>query len=195
MLLTLFLLFVLLLTAAGVWFHGLWGNIVTLINMLIAAIVATCYYEPATTQILNSTSQNYSYIADFLVLWLIFAFTFGILRLITDMISPKRIKFHPMTELIGRSVLAVVIGYVMMMFTAFTIHTAPIQSQPFNGALSPGSSSFLGMSPELQWLGFVRGQSKMGLKGGSVFDETGVWISQQYERRQALEKEEGFLSP
>jgi hypothetical protein len=195
MLLTLFLLLVFAAVAAGVWFHGLWGGVVTLVNLLISGLVATSFYEPATAQLLDLTSRDYSYLMDFLVLWGIFAFTFGILRLITDMISPKRLKFHPTTELVGRSVMCVIVAYVMVMFTAMTIHTAPLQASPFNGAWSgPNDASFLGMKPEAQWLGFVRGQSQMGLSGGTVFDQSGAWLNDHYQRRQAFEKEEGFLA-
>ena len=194
MLLTLFVLVVFGLAAAGVWFHGLWGNVVTLVNLLISALVATSYYEPVTLQVLDLTSPEYSYVADFLVLWGLFALTFGILRLICDLLSPHRLKFHPMTELIGRSITAVIIGYVLMMFTAMTVHTAPLQANPFNGAWTSSYASFLGMSPESQWLGFVRGQSQLGLKGGPVFDETGTWLDDQANRRRALEQQEGFLS-
>jgi len=195
MLLSLFLLFVFALTAAGVWFHGLWGGVVTLVNLLIAGLVATSFYEPVALQIVGF-SRNYTYLADFLALWFLFAVTFGLLRLITDIISPNRLKFHTLTEMIGRSIMCVVVGYVMMMFTAMTIHTAPIQASPFNGAWSgPSSSSFLGMKPESQWIGFVRGQSKWSLKGGEVFDEDGSWLADHYARRTEFEKETGFLVP
>jgi len=196
MLLSLFLLVVFALTAAGVWFHGLWGGIVTLVNLLVSALVATSYYEPVANQLLDLLSAQWTYLLDFLTLWGMFALTFGILRLITDLISKKRLKFHPMTELIGRSIVAVIVGYVMMMFTAMTVHTAPIQASPFNGAMaSADDATFFGMKPDAQWIGFVRGQSKLGLKGGTIFDENGVWIADHFQRRTEFEKEEGFLTP
>ena len=195
MLLTLFLFVVFAITAAGVWFHGLWGGVVTLVNLLVSALVATSFYEPVTLQVLGF-DDSYTYLADFLVLWVLFAFTVGMLRLITDMISPKRLKFHPLTEVIGRSIMSVLVGFVMMMFTAMTVHAAPLQASPFNGAIaSPQDASFLGMKPESMWLSFVRGQSKYSLAGSSVFDDDGSWLADHFARRQALEAESGFRVP
>jgi hypothetical protein len=194
MLLTLTLFVIFAATAALVWFHGLWGNVLTLINLIFAALVATCFYEPVATAVVNQMS-SYSYLVDFFCLWGLFAFTFGFMRLVTDLLSRRRLAFQPMVEMIGRSVLALVIGYLMMMFTAMTLHTAPLQASPFNGAWeSPTDPSFLGLRPDGQWLSFVRGQSKLGLAGGSVFDETGDFVTRHFERRREFEGEETFLT-
>jgi hypothetical protein len=195
MLLTLFLFLVLAGTAGLAWFHGLWGNLVTLVNMLFAGMVATVFYEPLTKLIVEQAPRA-TYLVDFLVLWGLFVLTFGIMRLLTDLLSRKRLMFHPQVELIGRSITAVIVGYVMVMFTCFTLHTAPLPASPFPGAWSgPKSSSFLGLSPDAQWLSFVRGQSKMGLSGNGVFDEFGNYTEVHYARRQAFESEEGFVTP
>jgi hypothetical protein len=194
MLMTLFLLVVLASTAGLVWFHGLWGNLITLVNLLFAGMVATIFYEPLA-KLLAQQAPESSYLADFLILWALFALTFGIMRLATDLISRQRLVFHPQVELIGRSVTAVIVGYVMVMFTCFTLHTAPLQASPFQGAWpAPNTPSFLfGISPDRQWLAFVRGQSKMGLQGDRVFDEFGNFVQDHHQRRNAFESEEGFL--
>jgi hypothetical protein len=194
MLMSLFLLLVLASTAGLAWFHGLWGNMVTLVNLLFAGMVATTFYEPLATLLVNQ-SREASYLADFLILWGLFAVTFGLMRLTTDLISRKRLFFHPQVELIGRSISALIVGYVMVMFTCFTLHTAPLPASPFQGAwATPGASSFLGMSPDRQWISFVRGQSKMGLQGSGVFDEYGTFVPNHHARRQAFEAEDGFLA-
>jgi hypothetical protein len=193
MLMTLFLAFVLLFVAGMTWFHGLWGNFLTLVNLLFAAMVATSFYEPISSAIVKQLT-SYSYLVDFLTIWGLFALTFGLMRLITDMLSQRRLKFHPHVETAGRSILALLVGYLMMMFTSMTLHTAPIQASPFNVAWqSPSDPTFLGMRPDEQWMGLVRGQSKMGLKGASVFDENGDFIRRHFDRRRRLESEETFL--
>lgn len=194
MLLTLFLLVVMAATGALVWFHGLWGNLVTLVNLLFAGMVATTFFEPLSTLIVEQSSES-SYLVDFLVLWGLFAFTFGLMRLATDLLARRRIDFHPQVELIGRSITAVIVAYVMVMFTCFTLHAAPLPANPFQGAWpSETSGSLLGMRPDAQWLSFVRGQSKMGLAGDRVFDETGALIRNYRARREAFEEEEGYLT-
>ncbi len=194
MLLTLFLLVVFAATAALVWFHGLWSNIVTLINILFAGFTATNFYEPLATMAVEQM-PSYSYVVDFIILWALFALSFGLTRVITELISRQRLRFQPMVETIGRSVTAVIIAYVMVMFTTMTLHTAPIHASPFNGAwATTEDASFLGLRPDAQWLSFVRGQSQMGLSGSSVFDESGTFIPKYRDRRAALEGEESFLS-
>ena len=81
----LFLFAVLAATAAGVWFQGLWSAAITLVNMLLAMIVATSFFEPVCTAIEGiSAARTYTYLLDFIVLWVLFAITFGILRTFTD---------------------------------------------------------------------------------------------------------------
>lgn len=191
--LTLFLLVVFLLTAGLTWLQGLWKGLLTLVNVLLAGLVATIFFEPITTAIVESSAQM-TYLLDFLVLWGLFALAITVFRIVTEIVSRERVQFHPMVELVGRSITALLIGYLMVMFTNMTLHTAPIQASPFNGAwTSPGEASFVGLSPDAQWLSFVRGQSQMGLAGSHVFDEDGSFVQRYYSRRQALESEAEFL--
>src|SRR5687768_928329 len=113
MFLILFLLFV--GVAAAIWFQGLWSAAITLINLLLAMFIATNFWEPISTMVDNSQG-SYTYLADFLVLWVLFALVFGILRSITDVLSRTPVKFNMPVEMGGRTVLALWCAWLMVCF-------------------------------------------------------------------------------
>src|SRR5687768_4380338 len=129
-----FLLFLIFAaTVAAMWFHGTWNNCVTLINMTLAMIIATNYYEPICYQ-LEQLDASFTYLLDFVVIWILFGVTFLILRLITDMLSSNRVKFIMPVEMALRSVTAIWGGWLMICFVGFTLHFAPLNSETPGGA-------------------------------------------------------------
>ena len=78
----LFLLLILAATAAALWFQGLWNAAVTFVNLVLAMAIATSFYEPICAQIekISNDVKTYTYLLDFVVLWLLFAISFGSLR-------------------------------------------------------------------------------------------------------------------
>lgn len=205
--LTTLLIVVMLVCIAMLWNEGLWGNAIALINIVVAALIATNYFEPLAA-FLDSQMQSYTYLWDFLSIWLIFAVTFGILRTVTDRLSRTRVHFKKPVEHVGRVVLAIAAGYVMVTFTCMTLHTAPLPEQPFGGAFhSPAGEKelphyFLGMAPDRQWLAFVHSRSAPGNSGapGALsrwavfgwkkrqFDPDGRFIFKYGARRRKLEQ-------
>jgi hypothetical protein len=182
----LFLLLVLAATAAGVWFQGLWSAAVTVVNMLLAMIVATSFYEPVCTAVEKiGAAATYTYLLDFIVLWLLFGITFGILRTITDMVASKPMKFDMPVEMAGRSVLALFCGWLMVCFVTFSLHMAPLNAEKPLGAFdTPSSKSFLAFAPDKMWLGFMYSRSKPGALGGNQFDPNGDFPLRYHHRRQ-----------
>ena len=104
-------------------------------------------------------------------------------------------------------ILALAVGYVVMSFTAMTLHVAPLGQRPFRGSFGRVNegiltekampSYFLGLSPDRQWLGFMHGRSG---DGGALsrwalfgwkkrqFDPQGQFIFKYAARRQKLEQ-------
>jgi hypothetical protein len=177
--LTGFLFLVMLICIAFLWNEGLWGNAITLINVVLAAMIATNYFEPLASLIegLDDSMASFTYMWDFLSIWMIFVLTFGIMRAVTDKLSKTKVKFKGVVEYAGRSILAIVVGYVFMSFTCMTLHLAPLAERPFRGAfhnttkaegLTMGTvygvdktlpSHFLFLAPDRQWLAFVQSRS------------------------------------
>src|SRR4030095_9872229 len=129
----LFLLLVFLATAGLIWLHGLWGAAITLINMTISMLIAMNLFEPLS-DVGESQDASLTFLFELVLLWLMFFFTFGCLRLITDMLSKTRVKFDLPIEMAGRSILAIWCGWLMVCFTAFSLMMAPLNNEVALGA-------------------------------------------------------------
>ena len=205
--LVLFLIFA--ICVAALWFQGLWSNIVTLINMLFAMMLAFNYFEPVS-DLLDGVEASYTYLWDFLALWGLFAIAFGLLRLVTDMVSRKRVVFDFWVETIGRSILAVWIAWLFIGFTCATMHTAPLGEQPLGFQPTPKSGNFLGMDPGRHWLAFMQSRSRGALSRGDssgaspssmpedkdlkvrIFDPDSKFILKYHQRRVQFEAESDY---
>src|SRR5262245_36561243 len=118
----LFLLLIFAGVTAGLWFQGLWSAAVTLVNLLLAMMIATSFYEPVSTAIESIVpGKQFTYLLDFIGLWLLFGIVFGILRAITDGLSKKQVGFDLPVEMAGRSLLAAWCGWLMVCFVAFSL--------------------------------------------------------------------------
>jgi hypothetical protein len=156
----LFLLLLFAAAAAAIWFQGLWNAAVTLVNLILAMAIATNFYEPTCTLLEGAGLGSFTFLLDFLVLWILFALAFGILRAITDALSGTRVAFELPVEMAGRSILAVICGWIIVCFTAFSLHMAPLNSQTPLGAWStPTAPTMIAVSPDRLWLGFVYSRS------------------------------------
>jgi len=162
------LLFVVFAIAAGaLWFHGLWGNAITLINLILAMLLATNFFEPVAT-FATSFSPGASYFWDFASVWVLFFIFFGIFRTITDGLSQQPVKFIMPVEMAGRSLLALWCGWLVVCFTTFTLQMAPLNSaEPMGAWASPTASTFLGFAPDRMWLGFMQKNSLGYLSRGN----------------------------
>jgi hypothetical protein len=171
--LTLFLFAVFIICVAMLWNEGLWSNAITLVNITLAVLIATNYFEPLAAW-LDYYVPDYTYLWDFLALWGLFALALGILRLVTDLISRHRVRFKMPVEHTGRVILAIWVGWIMVGFTIISLHVAPLAAHPFGGGFQnrPTSGNFFGLAPDRQLLAFVqkssRGPLSRSYTGGSV---------------------------
>jgi hypothetical protein len=180
----LFLLLIFAATAAALWFQGLWSAAVTLVNMLLAMTIATSFYEPICTAIERiGPGKQYTYLLDFIVLWLLFGIVFGVLRAITDALSQAQVGFPMPVEMAGRSVLAAWCGWLMVCFVAYSLHMAPLNSaNPLGAWATPSSKTFGPVSPDRLWLGFMYSRSR-GAIGGNAFDSEADFPLRYRDRR------------
>src|SRR3954454_16447408 len=146
----LFLLLIFAATAAALWFQGLWSAAVTLVNMLLAMMIATSFFEPICNAVEGiSIGGQYTYLLDFVVLWLLFGIVFAILRAVTDGLSRQRVDFILPVEMVGRSLLAAWCGWLMVCFVAFSLQMAPLNAPSPLGAWStPSARTFGPVSPD-----------------------------------------------
>ncbi len=182
--LTLLLLFVFLGFVGALWFHGLWSNLLTLVNLLLAMMVAFNYFE-LLGGFLEKQMPDNDYLWDFVSLWALFLISFGIMRLLSDLLSRRRVVFQFWVETVGRSILAVVVAWLFISFVCATLQTAPMGAHPMGFQQTRTAGNFLGMAPGRKWLAFMRGQSHGALRGGSggEFSSTSAFIDKYYHRR------------
>jgi hypothetical protein len=177
---------------AMLWNEGMWSNALTLVNTVLAALVATNYFE-LVADFLDKQQPTYTYVWDFLSLWGLFALTYALLRAFTDTISRHRVRFKMPVEQAGRLSFAAATGWVMICFTLMTLHTAPLAQTAFRGSFQPQpmSNDFLGMAPDRMWLGFVQSRSRgaLSLSNPNVFDPSGEFILKYGSRRDNFSKQ------
>ncbi|WP_425614120.1 hypothetical protein NA78x_003981 [Anatilimnocola sp. NA78] len=162
------LLFVVFAIAAGaLWFHGLWGNAITLINLMLAMLLATNFYEPVATMA-TGFSAGANYFWDFAAVWVLFFIFFVIFRVITDGLSQQPVKFIMPVEMAGRTVLSLWSAWLMVCFVTFTLQMAPLNSvEPMGAWKTPTEGTFLGFAPDRMWLGFMQKNSRGYLSRGN----------------------------
>ena len=196
--LILFLIFA--LCVALLWFQGAWNNAITLINLLFSTMIATNYYEPICTYLESLGAQPFTYLLDFVVIWFLFAISFGIFRAITDTMSQTRVKFDMPVEMTVRSILALWSGWLILCFLCFTMHFAPFNDpQPLGAWSTQKNLSFIGLSPDSLWLSYMQNRSMNAFSRGhfsdaplhpedndrkvEAFNVKQDWEAKQYKRR------------
>lgn len=191
MILTLILLAVFVTVTAALYKEGIWSSLVMLLNVVLAATVATAWYEKLVA-VLEPRLPSFTYLLDFVALWGLFCLLLLGLREATDRISRTRVKLRRPVELFGGPLVAALAGWVMTCFTAATLHTAPVPRavvQP-----TPEARMFFGLAPDRKWLAWVRGATLTGpfAVPGSAFDKDADFIIRYADRRQRLEGEPGL---
>ncbi len=195
-LLPLVLLLIFIACVAFLYTEGMWSNAIRLINVVTAALLATNFWEPVATR-LDRWQPSYTYMWDFVVLWGLFAALVMVFRSVTDFLSKLNVRFLKLADRIGSVVLACWIGWVMVCFATFTLHTAPLARNFLGGGFQPEKRMLLGMAPDRQWLGFVQRMSQgtycrsatpeQWEKEVTVFDPRAEFLPKYATRRTRLE--------
>jgi len=201
-----------ILIVASTWWFGLWSGVVTLINLFIAAMLASSLYQPMSGK-LSDINPTYEALFDFIGVWAVFCLAFFVLRGATDSLSRFRLKFDPLTEIIGRSIVSAWIAGVFICFAFFTMQMAPLTPAFYGSESMATQSSELGTIPDKLWLAFIQSRSRGALAasksaGGGlseyklsdhpddagsnkrVFDPYGEFLFEMEERRWELSKKE-----
>jgi hypothetical protein len=188
--LPLLMLLLIFAIVASCFNEGIWGNVVRLINVVTAGMVAMTFFEPLARS-LDSWQPSFTYLWDFISLWGLFALSLLIFREITDRVSRVNVRFLKIADRIGGVILAIVIGYVMVCFTMTTLHTAPLGRNFLWGGFSSDSDAamFFGMTaPDRQWLGFTQRMSTGAYAGSEEFDSKAEFMPKYATRRTILEE-------
>ena len=156
MIVNLILLAVFMVVAFALWRQGAWATMLMLLNILAAATLATAWFETLVAM-LEPVFPSYTYLLDFICIWAAFSLTLLVLREVIEKVTPERVKLRKPVELFGTPLLAVIAAWIMVGFTATTLHVAPLPAgmvQP-----TPESRMLLGLAPDRKWLQWVRNSS------------------------------------
>jgi len=183
MLLLISILIVLLVPLTSWWF-GFWNNLLTMINCLFAALIATSAYPVISEFVVkfDEKENSYAYVGDFVGLWAIFAISFILLRGFTDMLSKYRLKFDTITEMAGRTVFSIGTAIVLLCFANFTLQLAPLDQELFSESGKPASITDAADSslPDQMWIGYAQYASTGPLSSGSEIPDTFYEAAKQY---------------
>ncbi len=169
---------------ACTWFLGCWNNVITFVNTLLAALVASNFFEPVADWI-DAGKSSYTYLLDFVCLWLLFFATYALLRTATDMLSRHKLQFNYWVEMVGRTLFSLATAWVFLCFMHFSFHTAPFPPGAGNFQERPDSVNFVG-APDRQWLGLLKHTS------GGAFPSDDAFILKYYHRRLSLSKQQAL---
>jgi uncharacterized membrane protein required for colicin V production len=184
------LLLLLILTACiGLLYReGMWDNAIRLVNVVVAAVVATACFQPVAAR-MAGIFPSYVYLVDYLAIWSLFCIWLVVLRAVTGVLSRVQVRFLKLADRIGGVVFSALVGWVMVCFTLTTLHTAPLGKNFFFEAFQPNEPMFLGfLAPDREWLGFVETLTG-GVYGGENVEplDPDAFIKEQAERRARLE--------
>lgn len=207
MLLFLVLFLIFAIVTAACWFQGFWSNMINVVNMTFAGLIATNYYEPVS-EMMESIDRGLVYVYDIFAFWLLFMFAYGMLRLHTDSFSKTKLEFAFPVEMAGRSIMAAWCGWLFVCLSAFSIQFAPVAAAPLGAWDTPQSKAFLFVHPDRLWLSFVKRCSRGSLSRGvfkpelidprdaaskaQVFDSKNEFLTRHYHRRKNLEGNDGL---
>ena len=151
-----FLLFLIFAACVGFLYpEGMWSNAIRLINVVTAGLLATNYWEPVARLADNSVSESFTFFWDFISLWGLFAVFLVIFRVATNSLSRVKVRFLKIADRIGGVAFAVAVGWVMVCFITFSLHTATLCRNFLFEGFKPGEANFVGLAPDKMWLGFA----------------------------------------
>jgi hypothetical protein len=176
------LLAVMLGVFAMLFREGLWANTIALLNVTIAGLVATSYFEPLAGALAGVVGSMWIYY-DLLSMALIFAAVYSLLRFIAARLSQYRVRFHPILDNAGSVILGLATGWVTMCVVAFAMHMAPLARVYMFNSFDPEKPAFFGVGADRLWLGFAQSQSMGPLSGGAVFDPKAEYLLKYNSRR------------
>lgn len=180
--------------------EGLWSNLITLFNVILAGMLATNFYDAAAAW-LAKTLPAASYFADFACLWIIFAVALGVFQATTLAVSKVRVKFVKQVDVAGSWILAIWIGWVTVCFAAMTFHTAPLARGFMWNGFTPELRMYMGLAPDRKWLSLMHKLSQEGfcrlVKKEDLpkyaFDAEGKFIPMWAAKRGRYENTEGMF--
>ncbi len=164
-----------------------WGGLIMLLNILLAAALATAWFGPLARWA-QTKFPSYTFLLDFVAIQSLFGILLLAFRETTDRLSKTRVRFRKPIEMAAGPIIGVMAAWIMVGFMAATLHTAPVP-RSFVQA-TPDTRMFFGLAPDRWWLSWMRNASAHGPFGSPeiAFDPNGDFIERYATRRKLLEQ-------
>jgi hypothetical protein len=175
--------------------EGLWGAALMFFNVLLATLVAFNFYEPLAKLIVDNADFATGF-ADTFCLTVLFLVTVVLLRLATDSLGPKMVRFPAPVFHIGRIAFGLAGAALTVAFLLVAFATAPVQKKLF-GAIHYDTRPPFGLGLDHKLLAFVQyasgypfaryGNDRVDPYGefadAHVFDPQGSWLIEHERHR------------
>jgi hypothetical protein len=177
--------------------EGLWSNSIALVNIIISGLVAYGFYAPLTIWIDEYTNGTYTYVLDFIVIWILYVVSMVICRGLTGALSTTRMRFKHPIDPVGGPAVGLLAAWVLAGFVMATLHTAPMGKDSFGGALvkpADVETASVFTAPDAAWLRFVEKMTAPVALGGSSANQfkAKAWVGIYQNHRAQFEKAEGM---
>jgi len=189
--LTFLLLIVFVMCVVFQFSGGLWTCALSYFNILIAALLATSYFEPLA-DLFDRQYYGLTYCWDFTALWLIFAVAYLLLRAVTDLLSKVQVRFKRPLDVAGGLLFSGLTGWIMVCLVAMSLHASPLPPDFLSAFPDPQQKHFFGFAPDRLWLAFAQQTSQGVLDRSNPFDPRAEFIFKYHERRVKYEKKTSF---
>ncbi|MBN2024684.1 MAG: CvpA family protein [Pirellulales bacterium] len=157
---TVLLFVVFLAVVASLYTEGMWGNALRLVEVTTSALLATNFFEPLARWVegWSSTMASYTYVWDYLALWVLFAASMVVLRGISDFLCHVKVRFLKIADQVGSILFSCLTALVVVGFVTFSLHTAPLAKNFMWGGFTsdPSQKMMLGLGPDRIWMALVR---------------------------------------
>ena len=154
---------------AAIWFatfamtvqSGLWANGIVLAQIVLSGLIAFGCYQPLSVVFDEATGGEYTYLLDFIAIWLLYCLSMLVLKIADGALSKTRMRFQESVEKIGGPLVGLLAGWVMVTIVLASLHAAPLAPDVLGGALqhkrSEVETKSMFTAPDLFWLRLVGG--------------------------------------
>lgn len=166
--------------AGAAWRPCLLRGAVLFFATLLAATLATAWYERLAVLLETFVPQVFS---DIAAVWILFLVLEALLALTATWATAAAPLFPRPVEWVGRGLFALLTALTVVEFTALTLHTAPLPADAI--PVPPAQGMLFGMSPERRWASWVRGSTVGGpfASPKNQFDPAGDFFDRYAGRR------------
>jgi hypothetical protein len=174
--------------------EGLWSNTITLFNVLISGLIAFAFYSPVAGWLDVLLDGEFTYVLDFVLVWVLFIAVMVILRSLTKAASTTRMRFRHPIDPVGGPLIGLIAAWTLAGFVTATLHMAPLSKEVFGSALVYTANEHINHSsltaPHLGWLKYVKRVSNpvsLGSGGTDRFD-VAEFVTEYQDHRGKFDK-------